>query len=75
MRVGPYGVIYLNDRMTEGRKRYAGRKHSIVTDFDSHSLALQDIEKQIFEKMDIKPEDINDEAIESVIEKLKNIEV
>lgn len=65
MRVGPHGVISIEERLVDGRKRYAGRKdHTIVSDFfDQLADALREIEKQIFSMAKIKPEDINDGSI------------
>jgi len=76
MRVGPYGVLPMEERILEGRKRYLGRKHSIASDnFEALSQSLRNIEKQIFAKSNIKPEDINDNYIKSEIEKLKDFQV
>ena len=76
MRVGPHGVLPMEERIAEARKRYEGRKHSISSnDFDSRAGSLRSIEKQIFEKTAARPEDITDNAIESIITELKSLSV
>lgn len=76
MRVGPLGVMLLNDRILEGNKRYQGRKKTIASDnFSSLAQSAQNVEKQIFEKCRIKPEDITDELVAPIIEELKSFVV
>ncbi|MEI8270918.1 MAG: HD domain-containing protein [bacterium] len=73
MRVGPFGVLSLSERILEGNKRYAGKKHAITSsDFESLADSLRNTEEQIFSKCTIKPEDITDEAIAPIILELKN---
>lgn len=73
MRVGPYGVLPLPERIEEAHKRYATRVHSVVSgDFEMFSQSLRNMEKQIFTRCKIKPEDITDSAIEPIISKLRN---
>ena len=73
MRVGPHGVLSLNERTREAHERYKYKKHSISSGgFDSLFLSLRNVEKQIFEKCKIKPEDITDEAVAPIILELKN---
>lgn len=73
MRVGPYGVLSLEGRINEAHERYKNRVHSISSGgFDSLSQSLRNIEKQIFSKCKIKPEDITDEAINPIILELQN---
>lgn len=73
MRIDPYGVVSMEERINEARKRYKGRKHNIVSDtFELSVQALKNIEKQIFNKANIKPEEITNERIQSVIEELRN---
>lgn len=74
MRVGPHGVISMEDRIEEGHKRYQGKKHSIGSNnFESLSNSLRVMETQIFEKVSIKPEDITDEKVKGLIEELKSL--
>ncbi len=73
LRVGPFGVLSLEDRILEGNKRYAGRKHAVTSDsFESLVGSIKNVEKQIFSKCQIKPEDITDKAVVSIILELKN---
>ncbi len=64
-RVGPHGMLSIEERLEDGRKRYANRKDHIVTleQFDECATALKQIEEKIFNISSIKPEDITDEKI------------
>ena len=72
-RVGPYGIISYDERMDEGKKRYQNRKDNILKEEDRNKLVAcgRGIEKQIFAKCKIKPEDINDESVALIIQKLR----
>lgn len=74
LRAGPYGVVSMKDRIAEAHKRYLGTNFDIgsVQDFELLSRSAQNIEQQIFEKSSIKPEDITEEKIKSVMMKLKD---
>lgn len=77
MRVSPHGVVSMGERIQEGRKRYLARikelNHAIATDnFEPLCESLRNIEKQIFAKCKIKPEDINDETVKPIIEELRD---
>ncbi|MBI4079915.1 HD domain-containing protein [Candidatus Kaiserbacteria bacterium] len=79
-RVGPRGVLPVVERLEEGRKRYEGRSiNSGVTEprerFDQLVKAELEIERLIFANTRIKPEDINDAAVEPVIEQLRTYTV
>ena len=72
-RVSPYGVVSYDERMNEAKKRYEGRTDVFVDEGREKLIACgKEIEKQIFAKCKIKPEDINDESVKSVILELKN---
>lgn len=76
MRVGPYGVISMEERIEEGHTRYQKREHSMASDnFDSLVESLRKIEAQIFSKCKIKPEDINNDTVKPVILELRNFMV
>ena len=79
MRVGPHGVLSLEDRIAEGRKRYIARKGDVSTGwkdrFERLSGIEKKLEKQIFAETTIVPEDINDEAVAPLIEELQNYPV
>ena len=72
-RVDPHGVVSYDERMEEGKKRYQNRTGSLPDkEREVYVACGKDIEKQIFAKCKIKPEDINNETVKSVIAKLKN---
>jgi isoleucyl-tRNA synthetase len=70
-RVMPLGVVSLEERLADLRKRY-GYKGGKESDRDAFDNALRQIEKQIFTKCKIKPEDINDRTVAPIIAELKN---
>jgi hypothetical protein len=78
MRVGPYGVITLEERFLDLRKRYdnkhrlMGGNEDLRLDFEN---GLREIEKQIFARCNIKPEDITEDSIKLAMEKLRNFEI
>ena len=72
-RVIPFGVVSLEERFTDLRSRYAHRDKERGPSFrEAFEKAVRLIEKQIFSKCKIKPEDINDETVAPVIEQLRN---
>jgi len=85
MRVIPSGVVSLEERFNDVKKRYDHKdgSSSIIdrgSDFpiepgeklrEIFETSLIEIEKQIFEKCRIKPDYINDETVASKIELLK----
>ena len=75
-RVGPYGVLTVEERAEEGRKRYEGKKND-VTDEERilKQKYIKELENQIFAHLNFKPEDINDDSIAPYIEKVKNFEL
>jgi len=70
-RVSPFGVVSLEQRFMDLRKRYAHRGRS-MSELETFENAVRQMEKQIFSKCRIKPEDINDETVAPVISELKN---
>ena len=72
-RVGPYGILSYSERMDDAKKRYENHKN-IVQEAERQKLVAcgEDMEKQIFAKCNIKPEDITDEIIKPIILKLKD---
>lgn len=72
-RVSPHGVVSYDERLEEANVRYRNRKDAVPDEERRRLVSCgKDIEKQIFEKCKIKPEDINDETVKSVIESLKD---
>jgi len=73
VRVGPKGVMSLHVRLEDFRTRYVGR----ISDeyVDNTILVFEEAEKDIFEYVSMKPEDITDALIAPIIEELKKIEL
>ncbi len=72
-RVDPHGVVSYDERMDEGKKRYKGRTDVFAVEGREKLIACgKEIEKQIFSKCKIKPEDITNETVAPVISKLRN---
>lgn len=75
MRVGPFGILSIDQRAKDGEARHA-RKTSVTkndrTDFGEVVKGLAKLEQQIFTNLKIKPGDINNQSIEKIIEELKN---
>lgn len=70
-RVTPFGVVSMEQRLIDLGKRYThhdgfNQKREVFEN------TLRQIEKQIFAKCKIKPEDINDDTVKSLILKLKD---
>lgn len=77
MRVGPHGVLSIEERMADGRKRYEGRKDKAMGSdfFETQAKALKEIEKQIFEKLSIRPEDITNDNVNEKIVELRKFDI
>lgn len=73
-RVSPYGVDSIKDRLEDAKKRYKGTQSIWGNEEKANHLidCAIEIEKQIMMYCKITPKDINDNNIESYIEKLKN---
>ena len=72
MRVSPYGVVSLEERMKEAKNRYKLESPSEEEERERLIECGREIEKQIFAKCKIKPEDINNETVTPLIPILKN---
>ncbi len=70
-RIGPLGVVSLEQRFVDLRKRYGHIKENVPAR-DAFEKAVTQIEKQIFAKCKIKPEDITNESIAPIISELRN---
>jgi len=89
MRVTPYGVDTLLNRLQNLKERYHGRNKTSNLDlgYEKDSLeeniiarelfenSLKKIEIQIFKNCNLNPEDIMDEVVKSVVEKLKDYKI
>lgn len=77
-RVGPHGILSLDDRLRDGRKRYLKRVDAVQQDgvaapadtFEALLKLEHELERQIFSVADITPEDITDAAVAPLIEQL-----
>lgn len=74
-RVGPRGILSLDERLAEGKVRYvAGKKGRQYYDtdegFEKLSSATHELERQIFVDVRIRPEDIHDESAAPAIKEL-----
>ena len=82
-RVYPKGVCLLEERFENLRERYVKEGSSLKKiennskhfQKESFEEAMREIEKQIFSKCNINPEDITNESVVSYIEKLKQFEI
>ncbi len=75
-RVTPHGVVSIEERNLEAKKRYENHPHSFndkEREFFMNNMSS--IEKQIFSSSNIRPEDINDESILKYLEILKNYSI
>lgn len=73
-RVGPHGVISLDQRFADGAKRYENKPERSRMSDQRYALAqaLKDMEAEIFKQAKIKPEEVNDEVVNDLIEFLKS---
>jgi hypothetical protein len=76
MRVGPHGVLTIEERLSEARKRYEGRPHTVASDrFEPLANSLRAIEKELFTIATVRPEEITDQAIAPIMEELKKLSI
>ncbi|MBI5469957.1 hypothetical protein HY968_01380 [Candidatus Kaiserbacteria bacterium] len=80
MRVGPFGIIPLEERIMEGRVRYKAKvssKHPYADDlrFDGLLQKAKELEQLLVTKADFKPGDITDASMAPIIEELKDYQV
>jgi len=73
-RVTPHGIVSIEERSLEAKKRYENHPHSFGEDERNFFMDnLREVEKQIFSECSIGPSDVNDENIKIYIEELKDI--
>lgn len=77
LRVAPYGIRPMRDRIADIEERYRKRsqKTGDVDRIAPLTAAAEDIQRQIFEQCSIKPEDITDSSLAPLIEELRNYQV
>ncbi|MFA6353812.1 MAG: class I tRNA ligase family protein [Candidatus Paceibacterota bacterium] len=71
-RVDPCGVVSYDERMDEAKGRYKLKSRVEEEERERLTQCGKDIEKQIFAKCKIKPEDINNKTVAPIILELKN---
>ena len=77
-RVGPHGILSLDERLRDGRKRYLNRidavqKNGVAAPTDTFEALMKlehELEEQLFAVADITPEGITDAAVAPLIEEL-----
>ena len=74
LRVAPLGILPMHGRIEEAGKRYIGRHPDMPTDtsrLDALNAAADEVERQIFARCSLHPEDITDERAAPVVEELR----
>jgi hypothetical protein len=73
-RVAPYGIVSLQERFSDFKKRYEGTRFSIWNFKDQPAVieAAFEIEKQVTNKARLKPQQITNEAVARKINLLPN---
>lgn len=75
-RVGPFGVITIEERLKEGKARYAHRTdRKLSVNFDEIAEDLRTLEQQVFDYSNILSTDITNDSIEPEIELLKKFQL
>jgi hypothetical protein len=77
MRVGPFGIIPLEERLSEGERRYAEyiRREGKEEESKLYPVHAAMLERQLFEGVRFRPEDITDEAATPLMEELWDYEI
>lgn len=77
MRVSPYGIVTLNERLEEAKNRYLTTQKGIYTQeqFRKFIPLWSTIEEQIFYLAKIKPSDINERKIMPQMLRLRNFNI
>jgi hypothetical protein len=77
LRASPLGVVSLDERLEEGRRRYKGREEYWIKagDWDRLAKACHDLEDQIFRHSKIRPSDITNESTNPIMEQLRTYEI
>jgi len=79
MRVGPYGILSMQERLAEARARYvaanSAKPYYSEKGFEELAGFAQEIERQIFEHASIKPGAVTDDAVAPLIEELSEYAV
>jgi len=71
-RVAPYGIVSFDARLEEAKRRYKLATKAEEEEREKLAICGREMEKQIFSKCKIKPEDINDQSAAPIISKLRD---
>ena len=77
-RVAPDGVVSLKERLEDAKERYKDKPLSVWSNEEKANQLIEcglEIEKQIMEYCNLKPEDINNQSIQIYIDRLKEYEI
>ncbi|MDE2031234.1 MAG: HD domain-containing protein [Patescibacteria group bacterium] len=75
-RVSPHGIVSLYERSDEAQTRYRNHPNKIEKEkYNNFISNLELFEKDIFSHSNIKPEDITNQSVFSIIEDLKNFHI
>lgn len=77
-RVSPQGIEGIKERLEDAKKRYRGKTQSVWSNEEKANYLIKcalEIEKQIMENCNLKPEEINEKSILGKIQELENYEI
>lgn len=78
-RVGPHGVLSLEERIADGNRRYAGKYGQTSPEegdrYSENIEALKKIERELMRRANLEAEAITDQAILSIVEELRTFTV
>lgn len=77
-RVAPDGVVSLKERLEDAKIRYKDKPLSVWSNEEKANQLIKwalKIEKQVMECCRLKPEDINNQSIQTYIDRLKEYEI
>jgi hypothetical protein len=75
MRVGPYGILSVDERFADGRKRYPFAAQRPPEETAAIVRAIKDIESELFARSTITPLDITNDMIAPIMEELRVLEL
>lgn len=75
-RVSPHKVVSIHERIKEAKERYKDHPKSFSEEERIWYIDnMEEIEKQIFSRANIKPEDITDEVISDCLEEFRSFSI
>lgn len=66
-RVNRDKIVSLDDRLTYLKRRYGKISHKIIEKIIKTEKPLKELERQIFKKLGLKPEDINEKSVKKFL--------